>query len=260
MRKYLALLILPVIFFAASCTDSTTDTPVDQTGSIVVRSIPVGAAIYLDGVDQKKVTPDTLRSLSVGSHSITVKLTGYYDSTFTMNVTANTVINSSEIVLQTNTQVVTFGPVQIWETAGTDTTQPSGLDLSSGNAYGIGTSSANRAAVDIYYTSNGFVVTSADAASGLTRKTYFKVGGASDLNDGIASSVKDNNWATDMRDHETKYVFLYDNDLHYSKLIVDSFGGGVGGAPAWVKVKWVYNKTASDVRFKQFETFKIKKP
>ena len=250
MRKYLALLILPVIFFAASCTDSTTDPVVDQTGSVFVRSMPEGAMIYLDGVDQRKVTPDTLTSLSVGNHSFTLKLDGYYDSTFTINVVANTVINTSEIALQTNTQLVTYGPIQLWETAGTDATQPSGLDLSTGNAYGIGTSSANRADVDLFYTSTGFVVTSADAATGLTRKTYFNVGTASVLTDGVSSAVKDGTWKSSMSDRETKYVFLYDTDLHYSKIIIDSFGGGTPGSPAWVKVKWVYNKTASDVRFK----------
>lgn len=249
MRKYLALLILPIIFFIASCTDSTTDPVVDQTGSIVVRSIPTGATIYLDGVDQKKVTPDTLKSLSVGNHSITLKLDGYYDSTFTANVTANTVVNTSEIALQTNTQTVAFGPVQIFETYGTTASQPSGLDLSSGNAYGI--SSANKTDVDIYYTSTGFVVTSADNATGLTRKTFFKVGAANTLTDGVSSPVKDATWEDRMGDRPAEYVFLYDADLHYSKIIIDSYGGGgTIGDPAWVKVKWIYNKTASDVRFK----------
>jgi len=250
MKKYLALLFLPLVFFATSCTDSTTDTPVAETGSLVVRSLPVGASIYLDGVDQKKVTPDTLKSLSVGSHTITFKLTGYKDSTISISVVANSVINTSEVALVSTTDLVTFGPVKIWETAGTDTTQPSGLDLSKGTTSGIGSSAVNRANVDIYYSSNGFVVTSADNASGLTRKTYFKVGGATVLTDGVASAAKDATWANHMTDREANYVYLYDADLHYSKLIIDSYGGGTPGNPAWVNVKWVYNKTASDVRFK----------
>jgi len=251
MKKYLVLLALPVLFFMASCTDSTTNTtPVDETGSFYVRSIPAGASIYIDGVDQKKATPDTIKGLSTGPHNITLKLTGYYDSTFVVTVVANTVITTNEIALKTNTQLVPFGPVKIWETAGTDTTQPSGLDLSTGNAYGIGTSSVNRGAVDIYYTSNGFVVTSADNASGLTRKTYFKVGAASLLTDGVSSSVKDGTWTSNMSDRESKYVFLYDADMHYSKIMIDSYGGGTPGNPAWVTVKWVYNSTKDDVRFK----------
>ncbi|MFA6598470.1 MAG: PEGA domain-containing protein [Ignavibacteriaceae bacterium] len=249
MKKYLALLIVPILFFVASCTDSTTDAPVVSTkGSVVIQSTPVGAKIFLAGVDQGKVTPDTLKDLTEGSYQVTLKLAGYNDSTFTVTVTANSVINWTPVVLYTNTQLVTYGPVQIWETAGTDASQPSGLDLSSGAAYGI--SSTNNTDVDIYYTSNGFVVTSADNATGLTRKTYFKVGGASVLTDGVASSVKDNTWTDRMTDRETNYVYLYDADKHYTKIIIDSYGGGVPGFPAWVKVKWVYNKTVDDVRFK----------
>ena len=251
MKKYLALLILPLVFFVASCTDSTTD-PIAtvQTGSVLIQSNPAGAKIFLDGVDQGKITPDTLKNLTADNvYQVTLKLDGYYDSTFTTTkVIANTTVNLSSIVLRTNTQVVAYGPVQIWETSGTTAAQPSGIDLSSGNAYGI--SSANKTDVDIYYTSNGFVVTSADNATGLTRKTYFNVGGSSILTDGVASSLKDNTWTDRMTDRQTNYVYLYDADMHYTKIIIDSYGGGNPNDPAWVKVKWVYNKTKDDVRFK----------
>ncbi len=249
MKKYLALLFLPLVLFVASCTDSTTDAPaVEQTGSVVVQSTPVGARIFLDGVDAQKVTPDTLKNIKVGDHQVTLKLDGYYDSTFTVKATANTVTNWSSVILNTNTQLISYGPIQIWETSGTTAAQPSGIDLSSGNAYGI--SSVNKTDVDIYYTSNGFVVTSADNATGLTRKTYFNVGGSSTLTDGVASSLKDNTWTDRMTDRQSKYVFLYDADMHYTKIIIDSYGGGNPNDPAWVKVKWIYNKTKDDVRFK----------
>jgi len=249
MKKYLALLIVPILFFVASCTDSTTDAPVVSTkGSVVIQSTPVGAKIFLAGVDQGKVTPDTLKDLTEGSYQVTLKLDGYNDSTFTVTVTANSVINWSPVVLYTNTQLVTYGPVQIWETVGTTAAQPSGLDLSSGNAYGI--SSTDKANVDIYYSGTSFVVTSADAATGLTRKTYFKIGNSNVLTDGTSSPVKDGSWTTSVKDTVSNYVYLYDNDLHYSKIIINERGGGVPGIPAWLKVTWVYNKTASDVRFK----------
>ncbi|MCK9209663.1 MAG: PEGA domain-containing protein [Ignavibacteriaceae bacterium] len=247
MKKYLALLILPLVFFVASCTDSTTD-PVEQKGSVLIQSNPAGAKIFLAGVDQGKVTPETLTDLTTGAHQVTLKLDGYNDTTFTVTVTANTTVNWSSINLTPMT--ATYGPIQIWETSGTSAAQPSGLDLSSGNAYGIGSSSANRTAVDIYYTSNGFVVTSADNATGLTRKTYFKVGGGSVLTDGVASSVKDNTWTDRMTDRQTNYVYLYDADMHYTKIIIDSYGGGNPNDPAWVKVKWIYNQAKDDVRFK----------
>ena len=51
------------------------------------------------------------------------------------------------------------------------------------------------------------------------------------------------------RMRDPNYVFLYDNDGHYSKLMISSRGGGTPGNPAWVELKWIYNKTASDNRF-----------
>jgi len=249
MKKYLALLIIPILFFLASCSDSTTDAPVvTPTGSVLIQSTPVGAKIFLAGVDQSKITPDTLKNLTAGSYQVTLKLSGYYDSTFTVNVTANTTTNWSSIVLRTNTQAVTFGPIQIWETVGTTAAQPSGLDLSSGNAYGI--SSTNKTDVDIFYNGTSFVVTSADNATGLTRKTYFKIGSNNVLTDETSSPLKDGAWTTSVKDTVSNYVFLYDADLHYSKIIITERGGGTPGNPAWLKVKWVYNQTANDVRFK----------
>jgi hypothetical protein len=51
-------------------------------------------------------------------------------------------------------------------------------------------------------------------------------------------------------DRESNYVFLYDQDGHYSKIKIVSFGGtGTLGDPAWVKVQWYYNNTALDNRF-----------
>ena len=47
----------------------------------------------------------------------------------------------------------------------------------------------------------------------------------------------------------TKYVFLYDADSHYSKVKIVNWGGGNVGDPAWVEIKFWYNKTASDTRF-----------
>ena len=46
-------------------------------GNIIVRSTPTGAAIFLDGVDQNTVTPDTLRNLDPGTYEVTVELTDH---------------------------------------------------------------------------------------------------------------------------------------------------------------------------------------
>ncbi len=48
-------------------------------GDLTINSSPTGADVYLDGTDQSEQTPVTLRSLSLGLHSIRLKLDGYQD-------------------------------------------------------------------------------------------------------------------------------------------------------------------------------------
>jgi hypothetical protein len=50
--------------------------PADK-GNIIVRSTPTGAAIFLGGVAQHTLTPDTLRNLDPGTYEITVELTDH---------------------------------------------------------------------------------------------------------------------------------------------------------------------------------------
>ncbi|HEY6907553.1 MAG TPA: hypothetical protein VI230_08785, partial [Ignavibacteriaceae bacterium] len=141
----------------------------------------------------------------------------------------------------------------IYETAGTTSSQPSGLDLSSGIAYGV--SSADKDKVDIYYSTTGtggtpYLVQSADLYPNLTRHTAFYVGSGTDITDGEDSPLYPlAGWTDHMGDRETNYVYLYDEDGHYSKIIITGFGGGSGGNPAWVELKWEYNNTGADNRF-----------
>ena len=239
------LLLIPIIIlmgiFIASCEDSTTDpgTTTPTTGNLAVVSSPAGAQIWVDGTNTNKVTPDTVKDLSAGNHALTLKLDGYKDTAQTsVSITAGQT-TSRNIAL--TRAALTFGPVRLWETTGTTVAQPSGLDLSSGMAYGI--SSTDKDKVDIYYSSNGFVVRSANAATGLTRVTSFFVGSASDLNDGVDSPVSSSGtWTSQIGDREANYVFLFDNDQHYSKIKIVNFGGGTPGFPAWVEVQFIYNE------------------
>lgn len=240
------LFFVPIIIIMAilitSCEDSTTDpTPTPTTGNLAVASTPSGAQIWIDGSNTGKVTPDTIKNLSAGTHSLTLKLNGYKDTVQTnISITAGQTISRNITLVRA---AKTFGPVRLWETTGTDTTQPSGLDLSTGIAYGI--SSTNKNKVDIFYSSNGFVVRSANGVSGMTRVTSFFVGSGTDLNDGVDSPLATVSWGSQMGDRETKYVFLFDNDSHYSKLKITSFGGGTQGNPAWVEVTYIYNEQAN---------------
>ncbi|MDX8551871.1 S8 family serine peptidase, partial [Methanospirillum purgamenti] len=58
-----------------------------QTGSIYNSSNPTGARIWLDGTDTGKNTPNTLSSITAGTHSVTYKLTNYNDYTTSATVT-----------------------------------------------------------------------------------------------------------------------------------------------------------------------------
>jgi hypothetical protein len=246
------LLFLPIIlfttFFFISCEDSTTDPGGEvTTGTLFVQSTPTGAQIWVDGSNTGKFTPDSVKNLSAGTHSLTLKLDGYKDSVQTgITITAGSTTTRNLTLIRA---ALTFGPVRLWETTGTTVAQPSGLDLSTGNAYGI--SSADKDKVDIYYSSAGFLVRSANAATtqGLTRITSFNVGNGTNLNDGVDSDPATGTWAFSMGDRETNYVFLFDNDSHYSKLKITSFGGGTPGNPAWVEVQYIYNEQANSKVF-----------
>jgi len=250
---YIALLALSTLVML-SC-DSTTDpiTPADPKGNLFVSSVPSGAQIWINGVNSTKVTPDTLKDLSTGVKNVTLKLQDYSDTTFSVSVSENQTSVVSNVQLVSNVLLQSFGPIRIWETTGTNASQPSGLDLSTGLAYGI--SSADKDKVDIYYFSNSagtiFLVQSAGNNSGMTRVTKFQAGTSNNLNDEVDSPLQNAGvWTSSTADRDSsKYVFLYDADSHYSKAKIVNWGGGTVGSPAWVEIKFWYNKTASDTRF-----------
>ena len=219
-----------------------------QEGNIFVSSNPAGAQIWLDGTNTLKTTADTIKNVNEGVHSITLKIQDYRDTTFSISVTGGQTSIVSNVTLVSNILTELFGPVKIYETTGTSATQPSGLDLSTGLAYGV--SSAQNGLVDIYYSSSGFLVQSADLYPNLIRETDFFVSSATGLFDGEDSPLRNTGtWTDNIGDRENNYVFLYDHDGNYSKLKIVNWGGGVIGEPAWVEVQWIYNKTLLDNRF-----------
>ncbi len=86
---------------------SVTLTPVVTTGSISFASTPSGADIYLDGTLQTAKTPATITNVSAGSHTYTIRLTGYNDATGTVTVVAG----QTASVSVTLTPVVTTGSI-----------------------------------------------------------------------------------------------------------------------------------------------------
>lgn len=250
MKRIFKLLLIPIIALIISSCDSTDDpvTPTNTKGGVYLTSNPAGAQIWIDGVNTSLTTPDTVTNIEQGVRNVALKLQDYDDTTFSVSVTADQISIVTNIVMVSNIVTTLYGPVRIYETTGTTANEPSGLDLSSGMAYGV--TSTNNGLVDIYYSSNGFLVQSADLYPGLIRVTKFNVGSSNNLFDGVDSPERNTGtWTNGISDTTTNYVFLYDHDGHYSKLKIVNMGGGVPGVPAWVEVQWYYNDTTLDNRF-----------
>jgi hypothetical protein len=253
MKKLILLLIIP--FFGLLITSCGDDDPITQAleGNLYITSLPAGAEIWIDGVNTSQTTPDTVKDIEEGVRNVTLKRDEYKDTTFSVSITADETSIIGPIQLTTDIQTTLYGPTRIYETYGTPASLPSGLDLSSGNAWGV--SSDSSGVVDIYYYSNAsgtaYLIQSADLA-GLTRETDFLVGSGINLLDGTDSPLRNTGtWTNNIDEQEDNYVFLYDHDAHYSKFLIVNRGGGYGpGDPAWVDVQWYYNKTLQDNRFK----------
>jgi len=254
MKKLILLLIIPFAGMLITSCD-TTDDPVTPAakGNLFITSNPAGAEIWLGGTNTSQTTPDTIKNLDEGVYTVTLKLADYNDTTFSISVSSGQTSVVTNIALVSNIMTTLFVPVKIYETAGTTAQQPSGLDLSSGMAWGV--SSDSSGLVDIYYSTagtggQGFLVQSADLNPLLIRETDFFVGSSDNIFDEVDSPDKNvGTWTNNIDDRETNYVFLYDHDGHYSKLKIVNSGGGVPGEPAWVEVLWYYNNTVLDNRF-----------
>lgn len=251
MKKYFVLfLLLGASMFLASCEDTTTN-PLEpaSAGKYFFQSNPAGAQVWVDGVNSNKVTPDTV-SATKGSRTVTLKHTDYRDTSFTVTYEEG-VSKSHPLVVMTETPANTtpFGPVKIWETLGTDASQPSGLILKNGTASGITSAAANRLLVDLFYNTTGYDIVSASISSSLTRVTYFKPAGAANLSDGADAPAKDATWTTSItndRDN-SQYYWVLDADGNYSKIKIVNFGST--SDLAWVEIQWLYNPTVGNRRF-----------
>ncbi|MGA9291452.1 MAG: PEGA domain-containing protein [Ignavibacteriaceae bacterium] len=66
-----------------------------EYGDLYIQSDPSGAAIYIDNNNTGQSTPDTIKSLIVGSHKVTLKLNGYFDASANVNIEKGSVANKS---------------------------------------------------------------------------------------------------------------------------------------------------------------------
>jgi len=85
-----------------TATVSATMTPTSSgTGSISVTSIPSGAAIYLDGSSTGRTTSSTLTSVTAGTHTVRLTLSGYNDYSTSVTVTSGQTAYASGSLSQT---------------------------------------------------------------------------------------------------------------------------------------------------------------
>ena len=250
-KRYLILPLLLIFgLLLASCSSNSDNpvTPPATTGNVFVTSTPLGAQIWYDGINSNKITPDTIANLSFGNHTFILKLTGYNNDTAVVNIVAGT--QTLGQILTSDKSITTYGPIQVWESADPSATDPSGIVLKNGQAVSIGASTFGP--VDIYYESTGFVVQSAEGLHNNTgRSTSFFVGLNDTITDGVASPLATSSWVKKITDTQgkAKYFFLFDQDSHYSKMIITELHPATVGDPGWVKVKWLYNNKANDTRF-----------
>lgn len=252
MKKILlSLMVFSLAFVFTACDeDSTSPDPATQTGSIVLSSTPAGAAIFLNGVAQSKVTPDSLTALTPKDYTVTLKLDNYYDTTFTVKVEGAKKTTVAVTMKVMPLLIDSYSNIRLYEKAGTGF---SGLILSSGTR-----ANSTGATTDLFY----------DGASGkdsiysqhlrpptsTSRLTDFTPGSASNLDDGVdapAYSSTSGVWKYSMPSTVGNYYFIYDNDFYYSKFKVIARGGGTGASDPylWVDVSYKYNKTSKDKRF-----------
>lgn len=244
-------------FAFVGCETTTDPDPATQTGTLTLTSSPVGAQIWRDGVNTQKVTPDSLTGLTAGNYSITLKLQGFRDSTFSVTVVAGQRVLRNINLTQNPLVTERFTNVRLFER---EATGFSGLRLSDGRLQ-----SSNDATTDIFLdgTGNGPLDLKSQhlrtPAPTTLRYTDFFNGngtGATNIDDGVDSPVYSSapaaGWTTSkLFTTRSTYSFLYTDDLYYVKLMVTNNGGGTGpGDPfRWVDVTYIFNKTLNDRRF-----------
>ncbi len=74
---------------------------ITPVGDLFIESVPSGAQIFLDSLNTNKLTPDTLRNLTTGEHSISIKKENYNDTTFKVTIIENQTVSKSIVLLST---------------------------------------------------------------------------------------------------------------------------------------------------------------
>lgn len=241
--------MLSIAVFFSACDTTTDPDPADQTSNAHITSVPANAQIWTGTTNTGKTTPDTIKNLSGTSVTVTLKLDGYKDTTFTVTLTAGKTTSKEVVLTAKPLNISSFSNIQLYERAATGL---SGLVLSTGTLI----ASSNNTA-DVYFDSDSLKSSHLRPPSATPyRYTDFYNGNApnTDLNDGVdapAYSSSNANWSYGKKETQIYYSFLYTNDLYYVKLNITETGGATGPSDPykWIKVSYKYNETQKDTRF-----------
>jgi hypothetical protein len=241
MKKLLFLLVLFFSVLLFNSCENTSD-PVIEKGSIDLTSIPPGAVIYIDTANIGKITPAVINDLEPGEINFTLKLYDYYDTTFKTVVIKN-IETPVNINLVRKPQLKLFK--EIWLNPG------DGLDLSTGET----TPHGDMPKSDIFYEGNNKVLMSQHLkipVPSVIKVSHFYQTLNANFSDGTDSPVYQNDstlWGSSKNNDwiSPKYVFIYDSDKHYSKLIIRAFSWN--GHLARFLVDVLYNLIEDDNRF-----------
>lgn len=80
-----------------TATVSATLSPLITTGSLVIASSPVGANIFLDGT-MKGITPLTISTVPIGTHTVRLTMNGYQDYTLSLTIHAGKTVTVNGIL------------------------------------------------------------------------------------------------------------------------------------------------------------------
>lgn len=98
MRLLISSFLLGILLFSISCSEESSVSS-NETGKLIITSIPSGAGIYLEGMNTGKDTPDTLTNLEAGDYDLFLYLQYYDTAFFTVTIQKN-LTTTKEITLE----------------------------------------------------------------------------------------------------------------------------------------------------------------
>ena len=78
--------------------DATMHLTKDQ-GNLIINSAPIDARVFIDDVDTKSITPDSIIGMSPGIHKVKLALPGYQDWIGTVNIISGSIVSIFETLI-----------------------------------------------------------------------------------------------------------------------------------------------------------------